>query len=492
MAKNIEHYKRIAHERAEEAEVVRNGGMYPPEQNAADKEARREEAKKHKKNVKPDRMENIYKELISMSDVDISNRINDINTRTEEIEARRRDIFKAVKGITARYGRENIQDRLSSLNEEFEGLKKEVSDLRKEKERLERFPEIKNQIVRIKNLRDKTIENKKANLLKAKAELKEAKLALKERENNVKEIEAENKKIEKYQKKFAKNEDIKDEDREEYIASIKRLEVLREDTKKEYTPIQELKKNVKDASDKVKLYESGKSKEDSIINKCNMAWKMLLAGKSWDEISLAATYEFGEKEDNKKLDKVEPKKEIIEDIEIEPKEDVELDLRNEDIKPEQKKPEIERKPEIKKEEAKVEEIKAEEVSVNLPVEKKSFAEKHPILAKIPFVAKIADRIAKRREKKAYENKEDVLDKVVYEPEKADDLEPEKEYVEEISKEENKEEIGSKMQRDAFIEYLKEYANKETEQKKEFGGLEVERKAYEKLEKNESKQNEMEK
>ena len=413
MANRMEKYKRIAKEREEQAKVVRDGGMYPPEQHEAEKEARREAARNHKKAIKPDRMENIYKEIVNMSDAEIEKRIQEIDNRIHETEDRRRDIFKAVKGISAKEGHENKREKLIALNSEFEDLKKEAEKLKKEKERFINFPEVKVQIARIRNLRDKTKENKKTNLAKAKLDLKQAKEALNKREKNVKEIEAESKKIENYQKKFAKDIDIKDEDREGYIASIKRLEALRDETKGEFIPIQELKERVKEADKKVKEYQSGKSKEDSIINKCDMAWKMLLAGKSWDEISLAAMEDIKEKRNIKTETQTEKREESFENTKIEENNFEEKEMSSkEQIQNE--------KFEFIKGENKTEDSKQHEEKENVyeklddendeyevvkwgdkskAIRNIGFAERHPRLAKIPFLAKIMDKIEERREKK---------------------------------------------------------------------------------------------
>ena len=509
MADKMQKYKRIAAEREEEAKVVRAGGMYPAEQREADKEARREAAKNHKKVKKADRMENLFKELNDMSNDDMDKRLEEIDTRIKETEERRKDIYKAVKGITSKEGIDNKREKVVSLNNEFESLKKEAADLKKEKEKIELFPKIKKQIVRIRNLRDKTIEDKKANFKKAKLELKEAKAQLKEKEKDIKDIDIESKKIEDYQKKFAKDADILDQDREDYIASIKRLEFLRENTKKDAPVVEELKNKVTELSEKVKTYELGKSVEDSVINKCNMAWKMLLAGRTWDEIMLANVenvkdrqvrakeeekkFEIELDEESKKLEDREPAAKVKEAAKNDAKTnlnetiytpEMNIDEKEERVPKYQskfaKKEESEKEPEEHNEEVR-EEVKSDEESEIEEAEyevvkwgdpskalvKRSFAERHPRLAKIPFLAKIMDKIAERKENKKAKLEGDV---------------PEKSTSEKIgdTSEEKPQEIMS--QRDAFMEYLKEYANKEDGDRKEFGGLEVEKKALKKVSK----------
>ena len=103
----------------------------------------------------------------------------------------------------------------------------------------------------------------------------------------------------------------------------------------------------------------------------------------------------------------------------------------------------------------VEELKGEEVKEEKAlVEYKSFSERHPILAKIPFLAKIADKLNKSKNEKAMqenENNEKQNDEVINDV--AESLGKE---VGKIIDEDSKEE---KNQNEEFKKYLKDIADK---------------------------------
>ena len=401
-----------------------------------DMEERKEERRKSlgdktKKSQKSDRMEEMYKKLSSMTE-------DDIKERKEEIDKKLSNLEKEARGRT---------DNGRKVEKEVaKHIISEAKKCKKEKEQLENFSKVKNQIQRIRSLRDKTVARRKKNLLKAKQELKDLKAELKEIETKTKKINELTIKVERYQTNFAKDIEITDEDREGYINALKELQSINQENNAQ-TQANALKTRLKTVEKKVKLYETGKSEEDAVINKCNMAWKMLLAGKSWDEISLAAMEEVKQEE---------------------PKSQQNINNQTELKGKTQKTAEQGREKESKS--------KASELDAEDKTEKNTDASKDENLNKKPKF-KIWSKI-----KEGFKKLVDYVKPL-----------PLPEASEKSNKDSNKEMQGEEdnIQRDAFIQALKVYANKEEVNKKQFGGLEVERKAYERIAKNEIEQNEEE-
>lgn len=430
------------------------------EREREEKKAQRRPVVQGKKKIKTDRMENMYKELAS---TDITKRKEEITKRKEEIAARISDMEKEVKGRMTN-GKKLSEDIGKKLSKEYDDLKAERSKLEKEENKLENFEKVKPQIDRIRGLRDKEIKKKQENYRLAKQELLAKKANTVKKDLNEKEIE----RLEKENEKILKKKDISDEDYKKLFINTNRQNSLQKEN-------ESLDILTSEIEEEVKLYETGKSKEDAVINKCNMAWRMLLAGKSWDEISLIAAEEMQEKH---KKEEIKPAvEETFEELEL--NEEAELEengpvneketiddyeyeefggkVSNEEIEKELEEymeENDEHEEEINQENETIEEPENEETHKNTPE-----PEEKPKWYQ--FIKRFKIWNEKRKMAKLPDSEK--------EPETEIDL---------TSKNENPE----KTQRDSFMEYLRGYATREDGDKKKFGGLEVEKQAYERIEK----------
>ena len=187
-----------------------------------------------------------------------------------------------------------------------------------------------------------------------------------------------------------------------------------------------------------KELEEEKVLRSTKISKCNMACNNLMQGKSWEAIEV--------KLDN--WENYKGKKGQAEEL----KNSVEHAETNREDNSQRNENDSEDK-ETSKEQ--VEELKGKEVKEEKAlVEYKSFSERHPILAKIPFLAKIADKLNKSKNEKAVqenENNEKQNDEVINDV--AESLGKE---VGKIIDEDSKEE---KNQNEEFKKYLKDIADK---------------------------------
>lgn len=420
------------------------------EREREEKKAQRRPVVQGKKKIKTDRMEDMYKELTSTN---ITKRKEEITKRKEEIAARISDMEKEVKGRMTN-GKKLSEDVGKKLSKEYDDLKAERSKLEKERNKLENFEKVKPQIERIRRLRDKEIKRKQENYKLAKEELIAKKANTVKKESNEKEIA----RLEKENEKILKKKDISDEDYKKLFINTNRQNSLQKEN-------ESLDILTSEIEEEVKLYETGKSKEDAVINKCNMAWKMLLAGKSWDEISLIAAEEVQEKNRKKEIEPAveeiyeepefeeyepENEKEIIDDFEYEEfggkasNDEIEADLAGY-----------------------VEEHEEENSHVNETIEESEHEEAHENTSTseekpkwYQFIKRFKIWNEKRKMAKLSEPEEEL----------------------EESTDGKMAEKPENMQRDAFMEYLREYANNETSEKKRFGGLDVEKQAFERIEK----------
>ena len=175
-----------------------------------------------------------------------------------------------------------------------------------------------------------------------------------------------------------------------------------------------------------KELEEEKVLRSTKISKCNMACNNLMQGKSWEAIEVKLDNWENYKGKKGQVDKL--KNSIEKDNAL--KENVSQD------KDEQNEKQVD-----------------QEKEENLPVVYKSFSEKHPILAKIPFLAKIADKLNKKKNIQIKENKD---------REENNDLKDmESKIAEEVGKiiDENNKENIEKNENNEFKNYLKEIADK---------------------------------
>lgn len=158
------------------------------------------------------------------------------------------------------------------------------------------------------------------------------------------------------------------------------------------------------------------------ISKCNIIWSNLLKGKEWNEVEAILKKATFKDKDGKLKEVIRiTKDKKIKDKEQDKEESKEQEEKQETkIEGEKEQKQDKKLDEIEKEMGKeVEEIldsEKEESKDNLPIEVKTFAQRHPRLAKIPFLAKIVDgyeeKMRKSAEKKAEteKDKEDKIDK----------------------------------------------------------------------------------
>ncbi len=274
------------------------------------KKARRDKQKARDAYVKG--REELFSELVSMSDEERAKRIEEIASERDIL--RKRIEGKAEKGIS-----------------DPESAKRD-KELELEQKRLESVPEVQKQIKRVIEIRDSFVEKKDetvkalrnekrrnndkiSKLQKAIDEKTEqnkqtkevAKSRVPEIEKRLQEIEAELREFDEYIDYVEQNDvDMsKEQPRiDELTAKSKTLIAEREGLVKERSnlastkledevreneeQVKELKERNTQITQELDVYISGRSKEDSVIHKCNMAWMMLLDGKSWDEIKLKA------------------------------------------------------------------------------------------------------------------------------------------------------------------------------------------------------------
>ena len=383
----------------------------------AKKKAREAKLKSQTK-ARTNRMEELYKNLSSMSKEDIERRL-------EEIKKLREPLEKKLMALYTKFGQEKAEE---IAPQDIKALKK----LNREMKDLENFPKVKSQVEKILSVRDKMAQKKTANIEKIKKFEEDTKDSVKDELKRRKvTLEVQLKRIEKDLEVLNNKENLTPEERKLLSHKL----ISKNEVEKKYKDIEKQEKEIKAKTLELPELRKQDKNYDGIINKCNMAWRMLLEGKSWDEIELASI------EDVKKR---QAKKE------------------QEETKPEETKPE-----ETKPEETKPEETKTEETP-------KTFAEKHPRLAKIPGLAKLADRNAKKEEVKEDETKALTTAKFAEKhprlakipglaklADKIAERKQEKESTDETKPEETKPEETEpvKEQRDAFIQYLRDMAEK---------------------------------
>ena len=407
---------------------------------AEKKEARRAQMQRKPRVQGKTRMEKIYEDMGKMSEQDMQNRLAEI--------AKRKEILgKEMLGRNGKQGQEEVIDK----------LKTEYEKLEREEKRLQAYPEVKAQIARIMVYRDKFAARKVVKLQRVQAELAE----LRNQEARAKQIDEELKKLEEYSEEFSKKQVITEEDKKENLENAKKWNSLI----KEKGKLQGSKDNdrIEALKKEERAYLTGRSREDAAISKCNMAWKLLLAGKSWDEISLISAEEAQKSQERSKKEQAEEIHQVVEQGEPQPRnngdkqEDFSLKLDEKTQKPTDKvkfadkHPRLAKIPGVKNFMEKREEAKE---AKNLPVAVQKFEEKHPRIAGIPVIGKrIADAINKRAEGKQEVPKQEVVkqEQEVQEPEK------------------------KKTERDMFIEYLRESVGEGHKEQGKYGRVQTQEK-----------------
>ena len=411
----------------------------------AKKAARRKTVNK-KKNTNTNRgqdstkkTEKLFTEMLNMTDAERNERLNEIDIM----------IARLSKQI-------EIKEKIKGQEEAVGKLRKEIKRLEGEQRRLEVFPQIKDQVKKIMAIRDRMISKRAKEFELAKRELEEAR----RKEDRAKEIDDELKELDKYSKNFAQKSKLTDADKTENAEKSKRYNELVKE-KEKLGKRGDIKGKVKAAEARVEEFNKGKTRIDTTISKCNMAWKMLFIGKSWDEIALASVEKFAnrQKEEAEKVDTQQPTQQ-------QPTQQQPAQQQSTQQQPTQqpffgesetpKKGEVDLG-EVQKEVA--EKMKDEK----LPVPKKKFAERFPRISKLPIIGKWIESIADKKinEEERIAKIAESLHNPAYLSRTKDDKDgeaaekievkvPEKTETKAPEKGENK-----KTDRDLFIEYLRE-------------------------------------
>lgn len=324
----------------------------------------------------------------------------------------------------------------------FVDLAQKVDDKACNKEEFKEFKKleaIKANLYKVKNimeLRDKLYDQKKEidEELKRRKETKDLNKEKEELEKENADLMLEDEEI----KSKLKNKDLSDKERADLENKREQnIKKRQENNSKFITNQENMKLHITEKETPLMQKTDEELEENKIaigtkISKCNMVCSNLMQGKSWKTIELKLDQweerYTGKKGEAKKM------KQAIENTENEPEQTKEGSP---------------------KESTKVDGKKIEEPShkeETLPVEYKSFAERHPRLAKIPFLAKIMDKIQnKTNQNKSEINIENQLKETSAEIGK---------NVQDILKEqENQKENPKENPKDDFKNYLKEVAEK---------------------------------
>ncbi len=426
-------------------------------ENFLEREQREKKRERYERNIRNQQAKNaklapkvnkeeMLKELMTLSEHEVLVRLSEAREKTDN----------AIERLLAAKEHYKGADR----EEKIQRLQRETNNAKKEEKYLEGYADNGKQIKKIYNMEQAEIARRQKNLQSVKdalvndtIALEEIKTKLNENEDKVKSVREKQKSLdEKIKKlvekteKFGQGEaEITEEQSAQQIEDLKKISDLSEKRTKVEDMLKSkenseeimnltsekkrLEEAIKGSKTKIKLYEKGESKEDTVIHKCRLAREMLLAGKSWDEINLASIKEIKERQlEVKESDRSEPSPEP----KPEPKQEQGQGHYGPKSEPKQ-------------------EPKSEPKQEPLPPVPAKFEERHPRLSKIPFLARFVNGFTEGRRKamaKKIRNKNDDIDWI---KEPSDDepapIEPRKPQAP------VKEPIKDK--RDKFMEYLRE-------------------------------------
>ena len=391
------------------------------------KKMRREQMKKQPKKEKISKMQQIFIDLKEIAD---DKTISDEQKTAKflETDAKMAELLVRVSKRREDINKEIVGRGATMEQESYERLTREDRKLEKEEKVLQNFPKLREQILHIMSIKDDIKEKKVEKADKANVKVAEAKAKV----DRAKEVDKKLEEIENKRKEYYKKAELDDNDRKELNdLAIEGNKLLKE---KSEMSMEKLEADLKDAKKEANKYKEGKSNEDSMIAKCDMAWKMLAAGKTWDDIVYVKIEDVQErKEESKKQEetaKTEETKQEVKPEEVNPVEPTEMSQEEYNaIVEEAKKSEVEYTADdtrndaeyttddtIKEEETNGEEKQeiAEEEKNNLPANQYvPFAERHKIISRIPLLGK---RIAKRADewamaKQEQERKEKLAEKI---------------------------------------------------------------------------------
>lgn len=341
------------------------------------------------------------------SERDIRIKLSDARKKTDDLIEVYETAKERLSVAEKHYKGADKEEAFKKMRAEVARLQRDVKNAQKEELWIEQFEENANEITKIYSLQQREVTKRQNNLSKARNDLEKANAGLEEiktkieqNEKDFKEIRAERDNVNKEllelvrkTEKFGQGEDeITPEQSAEQLEDLRKVSelsnkktALEEELKKQqkdkgtielFAEKKKIEETAKVAKSKISLYEKGESEEDRVINRCQEQIDLLLEGKSWKDISRIS------------LEKVYGKqKEELGHPELTPEPTAEP----KQIDEENQEPAQEQAPERKEPD--------ETESQSLIPNTNRFKFKHPILAKIPFVARIANRFMDRKRAK---------------------------------------------------------------------------------------------
>lgn len=357
------------------------------------------------------------------------------------------DMIKEQSNKINEISREKAKFANDINSKEYRKLRDELNSARKEKQRLEKVKPNLKQIANIIEYRE-TLKKALDRLKKEteiRADLKHATEEQKRLESEIIEYQNSYEKI----SKELKNKDLKDEQRkqlEDKIKEIKEKMPMAQEDRDKYEGIlrQGLDRKTKFSELSQEEIDSKSIKIQNTISKCNLVARNLLEGASWDSI-------------NMKLDDWKDKRFTAKDDKLsKAKENSKKDVDKSSEKAPEKDPE--KTPEQKTGMGSEMGNGDNGINAGFPVVKRTFADRHPRLAKI--FSKIKNIFFKSKKSNIKKLQDEIQKEIKTVEERQDEMEREKiaENVKEIMEEKEKQKPESSKE-SAFKEYIKQIAEK---------------------------------
>lgn len=369
----------------------------------AKKDARR--AKMGKRITSIEKMDATLEEI--MKEPNLEGKIKQLEAELKEAQ----EMATEARGKADTIG-EDKRQRDENGTAKFEEYKKEIEGKAQEAEskskaiakKLQFYKAFKENGKQILNIRTYQIE-----LQKRLESLEEQKKLATQGQKDVEKVDTVLKKLEEdLGKLMTKRQEVEgklrdsrtsDDERKKLETEKAKLEAQISDNNKKYTEVSIKKSEMKEPDTKKMDKLSADIASTQIkISKCNMIWTSLLKGKNWDEIQvILQTGDFTAKKGtlSKIRDLAKSQQEVdLEKVQAQTGRNVSqiLDERDGKVGGSTEHGQGENE----------EQENAEEEREGLPAEVKSFAEEHPRLAKIPFLAKFMDRRAEKKRAKEEE------------------------------------------------------------------------------------------
>lgn len=420
----------------------------------AKKEARKEKNSKGRTTI--EKMDSTLEEI--MKESNLEGKIKELEEalkKAQEVEQSAKEKAEEVRKDTTQRN-ENGQAKFDEYKKEIIGehtkAEQESMDIDKKLKFYKAFKENGKQIL---NIREYQIElQKRLGILETQnRNYTLIQKAIEATDNEISRLEEGLQKLQEDKREVdtkLKSSDISDEDRAKLEVEKAKIENKINTNNIQYTKI----KVKNDAYRSIEM-KDGENVENEIvatktkISKCNMIWTSLLKGKNWDEIEvILANGDFKGKKGT--IDKIrdlskakeEQSNEVdLSEVQKQTGRDVSQILDGVDIENDENGEEEE-------------ELEQEEKS-GLPSEVKTFAERHPRLARIPGLARIMDRRDERKREKAEENRLDETE----EPEQEAEAESESKTEQESYTDKDLKYIDKQMEKGREAEMFKTVADK---------------------------------